>query len=124
MLTCLLRNSDGCVQVHHDEINKKLAVYVNREKIVSHGKKALGEMLLKLHMYRCTADVEACRQYYEDLSHVDAERLRWRQTVLANKPPPFLNVQANTFLEGNSVFLKEYELTYAGIIESWYERRV
>ncbi|KAI0391426.1 peptidase family M49-domain-containing protein [Xylariaceae sp. FL0594] len=124
MLTCLLRNSDGCVRVHHDETNKKLTVHVDRSKIVSHGKKALGEMLLKLHMYRCTADVEACREYYEDLSSVDEERLRWRQTVLANKPPPLLNVQANTFLEGESVLLKEYEPTYEGIIESWYERRV
>ncbi|KAI1736227.1 peptidase family M49-domain-containing protein [Xylaria scruposa] len=124
MLTCLLRNGEGCVRIQHDQTNKKLTVHVDRSKIVSHGKKALGEMLLRLHMYRCTADVQACRQYYEDLSHVDGERLRWRETVLANKPPPLLNVQANTFAEGNSIVLKEYEPTYMGIIESWYERAV
>ncbi|KAI1754488.1 peptidase family M49-domain-containing protein [Xylaria castorea] len=124
MLTCLLRNSEGCVQIRHDQTNRKLAVFVDRSKIASHGKKALGEMLLRLHMYRCTADVQACRQYYEDLSHVDDERLRWRETVLANKPPPLLNVQANTFVEGSSIVLKEYEPTYVGIIESWYERAV
>ncbi|KAI1180883.1 peptidase family M49-domain-containing protein [Nemania sp. FL0916] len=124
MLMCLLRDGDGCVQVRHDETNKRLTVLVDRLKIASHGKKALGDMLLKLHMYRCTADVEACRQYYEDLSHVDDERLRWRETVLANKPPPLLNVQANTFVEGDSIVVKEYEPSYVGIIESWYERQV
>ncbi|KAI0866105.1 peptidase family M49-domain-containing protein [Xylaria cubensis] len=124
MLTCLLRNGEGCVRIQHDQTKKKLTVHVDRSKIVSHGKKALGEMLLRLHMYRCTADVQACRQYYEDLSHVDDERLQWRETVLANKPPPLLNVQANTFAEGNSIVLKEYEPTYTGIIESWYERAV
>ncbi|KAH8162556.1 hypothetical protein CIB48_g5714 [Xylaria polymorpha] len=124
MLTCLLRNGEGCVQIRHDQSNKKLTVIVDRSKIVSHGKKALGQMLLRLHMYRCTADVQACRQYYEDLSRVDDERLRWRETVIANKPPPLLNVQANTFVEGSSIVLKEYELTYEGIIESWYDRAV
>ncbi|RYC57265.1 hypothetical protein CHU98_g8945 [Xylaria longipes] len=108
----------------HDMGPSAQSVFVDRSKIVSHGKKALGEMLLRLHMYRCTADVQACRQYYEDLSHVDDEHLRWRKTVLANKPPPLLNVQANTFAEGNSIVLKEYEPTYVGIIESWYERAV
>ncbi|KAI0157226.1 peptidase family M49-domain-containing protein [Xylariaceae sp. FL1272] len=126
MLTCLLRSSNGCVKVEHDETNRKLTVLVNRSKIISDGKKALGEMLLRLHMYRCTADVQACREYYEDLSQVDDERLRWRETVLANKPPPMLNVQANTFLDDDEkcVKLTEYEPTFEGIIESWYERAV
>ncbi|KAI1260484.1 peptidase family M49-domain-containing protein [Xylariaceae sp. FL1019] len=125
MLTCLLRDSNGCVQVQHDETNHKLTVLVDRSKIVSDGKRALGEMLLRLHMYRCTADVQACREYYEDLSHVDDERLRWRDTVLANKPPPMLNVQANTYLHSDgSIELREYEPTFEGIIQSWYDRKV
>jgi dipeptidyl-peptidase-3 len=44
--------------------------------------------------------------------------------VLANKPPPLIFVHANTFLEGDTVTLKEYEPTVEGIIESWAERRV
>ncbi|KAI1079291.1 dipeptidyl peptidase III [Whalleya microplaca] len=124
MLTCLLRNGGGCIRVDHDEERKRLTVRVDRSRILSHGKKALGDMLLRLHVYRCTADVQACREYYDDLSHVDEERLKWRETVIANKPPPLLNVQANTFLEGDSVSLKEYEPTVEGIIENWYERGV
>ncbi|KAI0446671.1 hypothetical protein F4803DRAFT_547104 [Xylaria telfairii] len=80
MLTCLLRSGEGCVQIRHDQTNKKLSVIVDRLKI--------------------------------------------RETVIANKPPPLLNIQANTFVKWNSIVLKEYELTYEGIIESWYDRAV
>ncbi|KAH9909743.1 dipeptidyl peptidase III [Xylariomycetidae sp. FL2044] len=124
MLMCLLRDGNGCVKIIHDAPNKKLTVRVDHSKIVTHGKRALGQMLLRLHMFRCTADVHACREYYEDLSQVDEERLRWRETVLAKRPSALLNVQANTFMEGDTVSLKEYEPTIEGIIESWYERGV
>lgn len=103
---------------------KKLRVQVDRSKIASHGKKALGEMLLRLHVYRCTANVEECREYYEELSHVDGEYLTWRETVVKNKLPPLLNVQSNTFIEKGIVVLREYEPTIEGIIKSWYERGV
>ncbi|KAI1776192.1 dipeptidyl peptidase III [Hypoxylon cercidicola] len=124
MLRCLLKHGNGCVSVYHDTEAKKLRVSVDRSKILSHGKKALGEMLLRLHMYRCTADVQVCREYYESLSHVDEECLEWRQTVIENKPPPLLNVQANTFIDGETITLKEYEPTIEGIIQSWVERAV
>ncbi|KAK8069832.1 dipeptidyl peptidase III [Apiospora phragmitis] len=75
---------------------------------VDHGKPALGRMLLRLHVYRCIAGVQACREYYEDLSSVDGEYLSWRETVLANKPPAMINVQANTFLKDGQVILKQY----------------
>jgi len=75
-------------------------------------------------MYRCTADAEGCRAYYEDLSKVDGEYVEWRQTVLARKPAPLIFAQANTFLDGDEVILKEYEATIEGVIESWVEREV
>jgi dipeptidyl-peptidase-3 len=81
-------------------------------------------MLLKLHMYRCTADVLGCREYYEMLSSVDGEYLEWRQTVLLHKPPPLLFVQANTFVNGDAITLKEYNPTVEGVIQSWAERNV
>jgi len=108
----------------HDKQTQSLTVRVNRSKILSHGKPALGEMLLRLHMYRCTADVTACRAYYEDLSEVCGEYLEWREAVLANKPPPLVFTHANTFLNGDEVVLKEYEPTVEGVIQSWADRKV
>lgn len=110
--------------VVHDQDAKRLTVHVDRSRIVSHLKPALGQMLLRLHMYRCTADVTACRIYYEELSRVDGKYLKWRETVLANKPPPLIFVHANTCLNGDVVSMKEYDPTVEGIIKSWVERAV
>ena len=82
-------------------------------------------MLLRLHMYRVTADVAACREYYEELSEVSGEYLEWREVVLANSQVANLVfVQANTFVEGGEVVLKEYEATSRGVVGSWAERGV
>jgi dipeptidyl-peptidase-3 len=110
--------------VDHDAQSKNLTVRVDRSKIISHGKPALGRMLLRLHIYRCTADVQSCREYYEELSRVDAEFLTWRDIVLAQQEPRWVFVQANTFLRGNEVALKEYAATAEGVVQSWAERRV
>lgn len=113
--------------VSHDKSAQSLRVRVDLSKIASHGKPALGRMLLRLHMYRCTADAAGCRAYYEELSRVGGECLEWRRAVLANKPPPLVFVQANTFLDsyhGEAVVLREYEPSVEGVIESWAERGV
>ena len=124
-MKCLLTDGHGFMAIHFDPANISLKVHVDRSKIVSHGKSALGRMLLRLHMYRCTADVQACRSYYEDLSRVDGRYLEWRNTVITRQPPKWVFVQANTFVdaEGN-VTLKEYEPTVEGVIQSWAERDV
>jgi dipeptidyl-peptidase III len=119
-----LLDGEGCLNVIRDEEQQNLTVKVDRERIIPHGKNALGKMLLRLHMYRCTADVDGCRVYYEGLSAVDGIYLEWREAVLAQKPPPLVFVQANTFLDGERVILKEYEPTFKGIIQSWAERVV
>jgi dipeptidyl-peptidase-3 len=107
-----------------DSTKQSLVVEVDRSKIRTHGKPALGRMLLRLHMYRCTADVQACRSYYEELSKVDGEYSTWRDIVLANQEPKWVFVQANTFLKGDQVSLREYDATEEGVIQSWAERMV
>ncbi|KAE8824347.1 hypothetical protein PTNB85_08904 [Pyrenophora teres f. teres] len=124
ILKCLLTDSNGCVTVDYNPQSKSLIVRVDRSKIVSHGKPALGRMLLRLHLYRCTADVQSCREYYEELSWVHAEHLAWREIVLAKQEPRWVFVQANTFLRGEKVVLKEYAATAKGVIQSWAERQV
>lgn len=113
--------------IDHNKKANTLTVRVNRSKIISHGKPSLGRMLLRLHMYRCTADVKACREYYEMLSSVEEQQMEWRKVVLTNKPPSLVFVHANTFVsvdDKDNVIVKEYEPTADGIIQSWAERGV
>ena len=124
MLKCLLRDGNGCIKVIPHSNNSDIHVEVDKSTILKYGKPALGRMLLHLHIYRCTADVEACREYYEDLSHVDGEFLVWREIVMKKRVPPLVFTQANTFVEGDEVMLKEYEANARGVIESWMDRNV
>ncbi|EAW11029.1 dipeptidyl peptidase III [Aspergillus clavatus NRRL 1] len=120
MLQHLLRDSHGLYRIILDKENKTLTVKVNRP-LLHEGKASLGRMLLRLHIYRCTADAHNCRSFYEGLTTVEMEALEWREVVLAKKDPPPAFSHANTFLEGNNVVLREYEPTARGIIQSWAE---
>ena len=60
IMKCLLLDGRGTLTVECNVASQSLTVHIDRSKIISHGKPALGEMLLRLHMYRCTADVQAC----------------------------------------------------------------
>lgn len=124
MLKCLLNDGNGFMTVKCDSSNDSITVHVDRPRIVSDGKPALGRMLLRLHMYRCTADVQNCRTYYEDLSKVDGEYLEWRRFVLAKQKPKWVFVQAKTFVNNNRVTVKEYKITPEGVIQSWAERNL
>ncbi|GAT27472.1 dipeptidyl peptidase III [Aspergillus luchuensis] len=118
----LLRDSGGLYSVTSNLEKNSLTVKVDRSRLISHGKPSLGRMLLKLHIYRCTADVSNCRCFYEDLSHVDEQALKWRDIVVSKKDPPLVFSQANTYLVGDDVKIKEYEPTAQGVVQSWAER--
>ncbi|KAH3385229.1 hypothetical protein KXW42_009117 [Aspergillus fumigatus] len=107
--------------IFHDKESQKLTIRVNRF-LLQEGKASLGRMLLRLHIYRCTADMRSCREFYEDLTTVHEEALGWREVVLMKKDPPLAFCHANTFLQGDRVILREYEPTVRGLIQSWAER--
>ncbi|KAJ9657449.1 hypothetical protein H2198_004324 [Neophaeococcomyces mojaviensis] len=124
MLRCLLRDGKGCVQILHEPKQARLKVKVDRELVMTHGRRALEDMLLHLHMYRVTADISACRPYFEALSNVEEEHLAWKATVAKQQVPRMIYVHANTFLEGGKVTLKEYDANQIGIIQSWTDRNI
>lgn len=125
MFKSLLAAKDQFLTILHDKTTQTLTVFVDRAKIPTHGKPALAHLLLKLHIYRCTADVHGCRRFYEDLTNPDEIFLEWRRIMLAAKPVKEVFIQANTFVtDDGKVVLKEYEPTVDGMIQSWAERMV
>ncbi|KAL4942024.1 hypothetical protein BDV06DRAFT_235687 [Aspergillus oleicola] len=127
----LLRDTSSLYTITCTPQSSSLIVTVNRSLIRTEGKPSLARMLLRLHIYRCTADIARCRAFYEDLSTVDEEALRWRDVVIARKDPPLVFSQANMFISDGGgdggdgeVELKEYEATARGVIRSWAERDI
>ncbi|KAK5011543.1 hypothetical protein LTR28_000207, partial [Elasticomyces elasticus] len=100
-----------------------LTIKIDRNKIISHGRPAVESFLQKLHVFKATADVDAGKKMYEDITGVD----EWwgtkvRAEVLRRAVPRKVYVQANTFIEGDKVVLKEYPATAEGMIQSYAER--
>ncbi|KAI4919362.1 hypothetical protein J4E90_001495 [Alternaria incomplexa] len=121
----LLMEGDGVLTVHHNPNTSDLHVTVDSTKILSHGKPALGRLMCKLHIWRCTANVGACRRFYESLTSVEDVYEEWRQVVATRPERRAKFVQGNTFLKKNGEMeYREYEESDEGIIRSWAERGV
>lgn len=121
----LLQDGEGTMFIEHDIVVGTLFVRVDRTKMLSHGKASIARLLTKIHIWRSTADVNACRPLYEALTTVEGEYERWRRIVVSKPEPKWKFVQPNTFLgDDGSVTVKEYEATNAGIIKSFFERNI
>ncbi|PLB54821.1 dipeptidyl peptidase III [Aspergillus steynii IBT 23096] len=121
----LMLHANGLLSVDCNQMAGTVFVRVDRSKIASHGKACIGNMLHRIHVWRCTANVTQCRQFYEPLSAVDGEYEVWRQIVASKPEPPWKFVQANTILrDDGKVELKVYEASNEGIIQSFAERNL
>lgn len=107
-----------------DARRKTLSVNVDRSQITSVGRPALRGLLMRLHIYRSTADVSRCRVLMEELTKPPIECLEWREILLQEVAVKRVFVQPNTFLNGDNVVLRDYEPSSRGMIKSWAEREV
>ncbi|KAI0508389.1 peptidase family M49 [Xylaria bambusicola] len=129
ILQCFLQAGDDfCKLEYQGDSLKDAVIKLDRSKITTVGRKAVGEYLQKLHIYKSTADVEAGTRFFTKMTDVDPEfwGKKVRDEVLANKQPRKVFVQANTFLDEatGKVALKHYDATPQGMIQSWAERQV
>ncbi|KAI4644110.1 uncharacterized protein J4E78_009694 [Alternaria triticimaculans] len=121
----LLTEGDAVLTVHHNANTSALYVTIDSTKIISHGKPALGRLMCALHIWRCTANVGACRPFYETLTSVEGVYEEWRSVVATRPERRAKFVQGNTFLKKNGEMeYREYEESDEGIIKSWAERGV
>lgn len=120
----MIQDGGGIIRISHDAETSTLTVHVYPTMFASHGKPALGRYLLRLHIWRCTADFSSCRDFYEPLCAVEGEYEQWRQIVCSKPKPRWKFVQPNTLLHGGEVEVKVYEPSNRGVIQSWAERGV
>lgn len=108
--------------IEETEPGRMLRITLSREKIYSSGRKAISDFLLKLQIYKSTADYEKANALYENYSSVDGTFSKWRELVLLNKQPRLVMVQANTEIVDDKTHLKNYDSSSDGFIKSWSER--
>jgi len=124
ILQVFLGAGEGFCELQHtkDDLSD-LKVRIDRNKIQSHGRRAINAFLQKLQVYKATADFEAGKKLYDEYTEVNEwYATKARPEVLRQAKPRKVFVQANTFLEGQTVVLKEYEPTPEGMIQSFVDR--
>ncbi|KAF4123373.1 hypothetical protein GMORB2_6074 [Geosmithia morbida] len=127
ILKCFLEAEDNFCKLDYtkDDLSD-LTIKLDRSKILTAGRDAVGKYLQKLHVYKSTADVEAGNKFYTDMTTVglDFWGTKVRDVVLKNKQPRKVFVQANTTLDEatGKVSIKHYEPSLTGIIQSWVDR--
>lgn len=113
ILKVLLNAGEGFVQIVGEDEN--LEILLDRSKIETVGKKAIGHYLLQLQVYKATADIQGAETVFMGASNVDEMLLKYRDVVLAKKKPRRQFVQCRTVLNGNQVELREFEATPEGM---------
>ncbi|KAI2629742.1 putative dipeptidylpeptidase III [Hypoxylon sp. NC1633] len=129
ILQCFLEAGDDfCKLEYSGDDLAGLKIKLDRSKILTAGRRAVGSYLQKLHIYKSTADAKAGIAFFGDMTHVDPEfwGKKVRNEVLRSKQPRKVFVQANTYLDEatGKVTLKHYDATPEGMIQSWAERKV
>lgn len=100
-----------------------LTIRLERSRILDLGRPAVEDYLQKLHIYKSTADFDAAKKMYDEITTVEPfYENKVRPAVLKKKTPRKVFVQANTVEKDGKVELKEYEASAKGMIQSFVER--
>lgn len=120
-----LNKAGVCSLKYTDEKYDDLELVFDESKLDNVAVDALGEFLLNLHVYKCSANAKQGISYYEDMTEVTEEYSRFRDVVLSKKLPRRQLVQANTIVGSDEdVTVKEYEESEVGMIQSFADRKV
>lgn len=100
-----------------------LLLTLHRDKIETAGKKAIGDFLFRLQVFKSTADVNEGKKLYEHYSKVNEEYIKMREVVMNRKQPRRIFVQSHTELNTNgTVNYREFDTSPAGVVDSFMTR--
>lgn len=126
ILQVLLEAGQGLLEIQRiegEDGKPDIRVALDRSKIESVGKPAIGNFLLKLQVYKSTGDVATGGAMFSAYSEVSDDMLELRRIVMDRKEPRKLLVQPNMRLtESGEVTLCEYEPSFVGMIQSFVDR--
>lgn len=127
ILGVMLEAGEGLVSLEKkvgDDGQPDLEVRLDRSKIRSVGRPAIGKFLLALQTYKSLGDLQGGTTLFEKYSAVSGEMAAARAIVMARKEPRKLLVQPHLKLnaKGDDVELVTFPATPIGMVESFIAR--
>jgi len=130
ILRVALEHGDGVVKVTEtvgEDGLPDLLITLDRSKILTSGRAAMGDFLRKLQVYRSMGDAAAGRKLFEHYAAVPADGphpfARWHEIVVRKRRPRMVLTMPNTRPEAEaSARLATYPAGLAGNVQSWVER--
>lgn len=115
----------GVVSLKHSKSDyDDLELVVDELKLETDAVEALRSFLHNLHVFKTTANVKEGIAFYNDITEVTEEYAKYRDVVLRKKLPRKQLIQANTFLNGAEIEVREYDESEVGMIQSFVDRAV
>lgn len=122
LMRVMLEAGGGLLAIDQNEQGQYVA-RLDRSKIATVGRKAIGDFLNRLNIYKATADVEAGKALYEHYTGVDERMLEVRRYAIDHRKPRHIWVQAVTDIDlAGRVVLRTYPPTHQGVIDSFLDR--
>ena len=86
-----------------DYENPDLLLKMDRTKLETVGRPAMGKFLQKLQVFKSIGDFESAKKMFDEYSQFDDTWVKWRDIVIAKKKPRKAIIQANSFIEGTTL---------------------
>jgi dipeptidyl-peptidase-3 len=99
-----------------------MIIAMDREKILTVGQPAIAAFLMRLQVYKATADIKAAKEMYDKYSELSEPWAGRRDIVVARKQPRMILVQANTRMVDEKLELVQYDPSPEGMVKSWADR--
>lgn len=87
-----------------------LLLTMDKSKLESVGKPSIGQFLKKLQVFKSLGDFASANAMFSKYSKVNEQWLSWRDIVISRKQPRKMQVQANTFIQGNHATISTVQL--------------
>ena len=111
------------IKVDLSDDEKSFEINVNKDNLMKYGKDLVTKILLNLHIWKCTCDVENASKFYEYYSNVDEKFIKIRKICCDNEKPRRINLNHNLILENDdNIKIVEYPESLESIIQSFVDR--
>lgn len=121
ILEALARAPNPIVHITEDAEDGVL-ITLDRERIATDGRKAIGDLLVNLNVNKATANAKRGQEYYGDMTTVNDTYVRYREIIMARRKPRKQYVQPHTRIVGETVEVEEFAGTVEGVVQSFLAR--